>query len=423
MTERADRSTAIRISRQVQRRFVLGLQGLWPGRRCQGKAGVRTAIRACRRIQFDPLNVVGRNQDLVLASRVLDYLPEHLEATLYRDRSAFEFGGTVTIFPRESLRLQRSWILNEGLPARWEKWGGQNTAVVRRVLAEVDRRGPLSAEHWQEGTRIENYRSSRMEGLALYYLWRRLDVLIHHREGDVKFYDRTERMFGRFEPPQTAEETVQDLALDTIRWQGLLGRFGVPYLRTPATGPGRPREKRQEVLRGLLANGQIREVSVEGENRPSFVLPGDFPLLEQVANETVPRGWNPLSVDPEAVFIGPLDITVARERARALFDFEYVWEVYKPASRRKWGYYVLPVLLGDRLIGRIAPVPQRSEGTLNIARAWWESGTDLQAIAEPVARGLLRMASGLGVDRVTLGAIGPPSLRESLAREIRHHAN
>ena len=414
---------AVRISKQVERQFVLGLQGLWPGRRWKGKAGVRNAIRICRRIQFDPLNVVGRNQDLVLASRVLDYLPEHLEATLYRDRSAFEFGGTVTIFPRESLRLQRSWVVNEGLPARWEKWGRQNTAVVGRVLAEVDRRGPLSTENWQEGTRTKNYRSSKAEGLALYYLWRRLDVLVHHREGDVKFYDRTEHMFGPFGAPQTAEETVQELALDTIGWQGLLGRFGVAYLRTPGAGPGRPREKRQKILRELMANSSLREVSVQGESRSSVVLTEDLPLLEQVANETVPRGWKPLSAEPEAVFIGPLDIIAARERAWALFDFEYVWEVYKPASRRKWGYYVLPILLGDRLIGRIEPVSHPSESALNIARAWWEPGTDLRAIAEPVARGLLRMARGLRVDRVTFGDVGPASVRESLAREIRHQEN
>lgn len=387
-----------------------------------GRAGVRAALQVCRRIQVDPLNVVGRNQDLVLASRVVGYRPELLDAALYRDRAAFEFGGTVTIFPRESLRFQRSWVLAEGLPLRWKEWGRQNVAVVRRVLAAIDQRGPVSAEHWTNGTRVKDYRSSRLEGLALYYLWRKMELLIHHREDEVKFYDRTERMFGPFQAPYSGEETIRQLALDTVGWLGLLGRFGIPYLRTRGAGPGQPREKRREILKELLKEGLISGVTIEGEREPSFVRVEDVPVLEQVAGETVPRAWRPLSPEPEAVFIGPLDIVAARERTRGLFDFEYVWEVYKPAPRRKWGYYVLPVLLGDRLIGRVEPVPNPARGSLHIARAWWEAGTDLSAIVGPMARGLHRMAEGLRTRDVTLGRVGSPAFRESLAREIRRQA-
>ncbi len=410
---------AVRISKQTERRFVLGLQGLWPGRRWKGRDGVRTAIRICRRIQVDPLNVVGHHQDLVLASRISGYRPELLSTALYQDRVAFEFGGTVSIFPRDSLQLQRSWVRREGLPARWEKWGKQNVAVAQRVLTEIDQRGPVCAQDWKEGTRVQDYRSSRIEGLALYYLWRKLDVLIHHREEEVKFYDRTERMFGPFEAPLSGDETIQNLALDTIGWQGLLGRFGIPYLRTPEAGADRPREKRRAILRGLLENGHVKEVHIEREREPSVVRVEDLPLLEEVAGGTVPRGWRPISSEPEAVFIGPLDIIAARDRARGLFDFDYVWEVYKPASRRKWGYYVLPVLLGDRLIGRVEPVVDRSQARLHISQAWWEAGVDLTTIVEPVARGLCSMARSVQAWGVTLGEVGPRSFRESLAREIR----
>lgn len=407
------------ISKETERRFVLGLQGLWPGRRWKGLPGVREALHACRRVQVDPLDVVGQNQDLVLASRVDGYRPSHLDTLLYDRREAYEFGGAVSIFPRGTLPLHYSWVHNEGLPVRWEKWYRENATTVRRVLKEIDDRGPVVPEDFESGVRVDNYRSSRLEGIALYVLWRRLDVMIHHREGNRKFYDRAENLFGPRPDPMARGETIDRTALETLTWLGMSGRYGVSYLRTNEDGRGRSKVTKRQIRQRLIDDGRLQPVTVFGEREPSVVQTDQIPLLEAVAAGEVPRAWKPLEDLPEAVFLGPLDIVVGRERAKTLFDFEYLWEVYKPAKKRRWGYYVLPVLVGDRLVGRIEPVLEGNNGALRVVRAWWETGTNVVEMIGPIARGLRRFVEYLEAGDIVLEDVGSHSLRDALRRELR----
>jgi uncharacterized protein len=409
----------VKISKQTERRFVLGSQGLWPGRRWKGSEGTRAAISECRRIQIDPLDVIGRNQDLVLASRVEGYQRTDLETLLYRDHAGFEHGGSVAILPRECLRLKLSWVHHFGLPARWERWYRENESKVRLVREEIHRLGPREARDYVDGERTENYRSKRVEGLALYYLWRRLEILIHHREGNRKFYDLTERMFEPLPTPLTKEETLEQLAFETISWLGISGHYGIAYLRTQEDGRGRSQVTKSQIRQRLIDNGRLAEVTIEGDLVSGVLATESLPILEELAAGEVPGAWRPLSEQPEALLIAPLDIVAARERARTLFDFEYLWEVYKPASKRRWGYYVLPVLLGDRLIGRIEPSFDRATDQLRIGKAWWERGIDLREVAESFARGLRRTAAGLGASKVRLGRVGPSSFKETLEELLR----
>lgn len=160
-------------------------------------------------------------------------------------------------------------------------------------------------------------------------------------------------------------------------------------------------------------------MTVEGEPESSVLRTQDRPLLEEVASGNVPRAWKPKSTEAEAVFLAPLDVVVARERARTLFDFDYLWEVYKPGPQRRWGYYVLPVLLGGRLIGRIEPTIDRVPAQLRIERAWWEAGVALVDVAEPRARGLRRTLEGLDGSTIRLGQVGPNSFKATLTDMVR----
>lgn len=397
---------------------MLGMQGLWPGRRWKGHEGLREALQQCRIVRVDPLDVVGRAHDLAFLSRVAVYKRSALDRILYEERAAFEHGGAVSIYPRELFRLHWSWVKNEGLPVRWEKWFAKNEGTVKRVRHELTTRGPLDAGEWAEGDRVVNYRSSRLEGLALYYLWRHFDVMIHHREGNHKFYDLTERMFGRPPEPWTKEETVDEMAFETMSRLGLSGPEGLPYLRTNEDGRGRSKVTKQQIRQRLIDDGRLAEVEVEGERHPSVLRSDMLGALETVNAGGVPGPWKPLSGEQEAVFIAPIDITIANRRSQVLFDFEYLWEVYKPAGRRRWGYYVLPVLLGDRLIGRIEPTHDRETGQLRIARAWWEEGVSLSEVPRPFALGIRRLLQFLGTDSVFLGDVGPARFRDAVRREV-----
>jgi uncharacterized protein len=409
---------SMRISKETERRFVLGLQGLWPGRRWRRREGIRNAISTCRRVQVDPLDVVGRHQDLVLSSRVADYRSADLDTLLYRERAAFEHGGNLDIYPRDRLALQWSWVHHEGLPVRWEKWGRANAAAVRRVRQQIDRHGASEARDWVDGQPVDDYRSRRREGMALHYLWRRFEVMVHHREGNRKFYDLTERLFGSLPVTFPREETRDRLALETLGWLGISGRYGIQFLRTNEEGRGRSRVPKRQIRDRLVADGRLAEVWVDGAREPSVLRAEDRPLLDAVAHGEVPKAWRPLTTESETVFLGPHDIVAAHGRARELFGFEYLWEGYKPVAHRRWGYYVLPILLGDRLIGRIEPRFDRGTHELRVERAWWEDGVDLRPVVGPFARGIGRTAGVLGAAAVRLGDVGPSSFRTAVREQL-----
>lgn len=128
--------------------------------------------------------------------------------------------------------------------------------------------------------------------------------------------------------------------------------------------------------------------------------------------------WRPIEDESEVVFLAPIDVTIANGRSRRLFDFEYLWEVYKPASKRRWGYYVLPVLFGDRIIWRIEPAFGKEDGCLHIARAWWEPGVDLCEAATPFARGINRLARFLDARSAVIEDVGPPRFMVAVRRRI-----
>jgi uncharacterized protein len=406
------------ISKATERRMVLGLQGLWPGWRWRGARSLGTALAQIRAVQVDPLDVVGRNHDLVFASRVRDYRPADLDRLLYGRRAGFEYGGAIDILPRELLRLHRSWVLHQGLPTRWEAWERAHASTVARVRAAVAERGPLDARAWPGGERGTDFRSGTEEGVALYLLWRKLDLMIHHREGMRKVYDLTERLFGALPEPIPADDLLAEFALERLRWLGLSGHYGIQYLRTIEAGRGRTKRTKRQVRQELVDAGRLTEVQVVGERMTSVVRAEDAPLLDAVGAGEVPRAWRPVDDTREVRFLAPLDIVSSRGRAAGLFDFEYLWEVYKPAPKRRWGYYVLPVLLDDRIIGRIDPSFDRRRGALSLDRVWWEPGADLTDAAVPFARGIGRVARRLGARSVRIGRIGPPPFRADVRRAL-----
>lgn len=394
------------------------MQGLWPGRRWRGYDGVRSAIQNCRIIRIDPLDVVGQAHDLALLSRVTGYERHDLDRLMYEERAAFEHGGSISIFPREQLRLYWSWVKNEGLPLRWERWYTKNTAVVKRVTREIAGRGPLGTGELIGGKKVDDYRSSKLEGLALYYLWRHFDVMIHHRENNRKFYDLTERMFGALPDPLSRDATRSEMALETMSRLGMSGQEGLRHLRTSEDGRGRSSLSKRQLRQRLVDDGRLTEVEVEGERQPAVLRTDALKLLEAVVADEVPRQWRPIDSDVEAVFMAPIDVTIANGRSKVLFDFEYLWEVYKPAGKRRWGYYVLPVLCGDRIIGRIEPAFGKEDGRLSIIRAWWEQGTDLSEVAMPFARGIMRLARFLDARSVVIKDVGPPKFQSAVKRGI-----
>jgi uncharacterized protein YcaQ len=135
-------------------------------------------------------------------------------------------------------------------------------------------------------------------------------------------------------------------------------------------------ETKKILLADLIASGELLPVRIDGVRGIRHVVADELPLLRRAEAE-VAAGTEPGGVVSGVAFLGPLDPLVwDREFLRALYGFDYVWEVYVPAVKRRWGYYVLPVLFGDRLVGRIELRADRKAGILRIVGAWWEEGFD-----------------------------------------------
>ena len=159
------------ISKLAARRFVLGQQGLWPGRRWAGKRGTAEAIRAIESVQLDPLQVIARSQDIVLWSRVIDYRPEYLDELLYQDRQYFDYGDSLFVYPMEELPAWRLHMDRRKTSVRWADFAATHGDLLDAMRATIRERGPLGNRDFAGGERVTSGRGSKDTALALYYLW------------------------------------------------------------------------------------------------------------------------------------------------------------------------------------------------------------------------------------------------------------
>jgi len=198
-------------------------------------------------------------------------------------------------------------------------------------------------------------------------------------------YDLVERLFPAELLATRVPERDQRMhrLLSRYRAHGLLGSGGQSELWY---GTGRNVRERAELRAELVATGRLVPVQVEGVKGERFVVGDEIPILEQAERELA-AGDPPGGVEPGVAFMAPLDsFCWDRNLLRSLFDFDYVWEVYVPAAKRRWGYYVLPILYGDRLVGRIEPRIDRKAKTLRVVGLWWEPGFD--PLTDGFARGV-----------------------------------
>lgn len=397
------------IANEVARRYLLGQQGLWPGRRWAGKAGAAEAIHQLGAVQIDPLNVVARSHDLVLWSRVAGYEPAHLDALLYQDRAFFDYGGLLMIYPMAELPYWRTHMRRRLDQPRQQAFAAEHGALLDEVRAALRQRGPLANRDFAGNARVSSYRARKDTGLALYHLWLTGELMTHARRGFERLYGFREDVA----PAEHAWEATTDDAerffarkslsslIDASAWAGTFAYRAERRL-------GRAEARRW--LDELVAAGEAAMVQIEGRSAPCYLPAADLPLLEELANGEIPAAWRPLgpTTEEEVTFLAPLDAVLDRARLRWLFGFEYLWEVYKPAAQRRWGYYTLPILYGDRFVARLDPKLDRATGTLVINGFWSEDDaiTRNPAFTAALDRGLARFATFLGADRIAGEAIG-----------------
>src|SRR5690554_1135591 len=246
------------ISQQVARRFVLGQQGLWPGRRWTHPNGTALAMRAVEHLQLDPLNITARSQDLMLHARVDGYEPEAWQEPAYSQRQFFDWGAWLAVRPMDELPYFRTHMLEAAAAPRQREWAGTHAALLDEMRQVLRDEGPVSNRDFdmKNRQRVDSYRGRKDSAVALYYLWTVGEVMIHSRNRFERTYDLTERIApAEFITEKPAHEVERFMMLKGVAFHGLRDSSGsYPVTGAMYAAPAKA------LLQELTLDGLLTEV-------------------------------------------------------------------------------------------------------------------------------------------------------------------
>ena len=365
------------ITRQQARQFILAKQGLIGAYRFSGKDGAYEYVHQAGCIQYDPVDVCGKNAELTLQSRVKGFSKSMLHELLYEDRKLVDYADKeLSIWPSEDwpcFTSYRERSIRSGKTFKGLK------SLETKALNYIRENGPVcsddlpiegeifwhSSMHWSGNWQ----KKSQAARSVLEQLYTDGVLIIHHKKGSRKYYDLAERylpesLLKAKEPFRNEDEFIAWRVLRRIGAVGLLWDKN----STAFLGIGINAEMRKNVLDKLTHEGKVCPVMVEGIKQPFYYRSEDDPLMRLIVDGEA-------DLKPRMSFIAPLDpLMWDKALILALFDFQYSWEIYTPAVKRKYGYYTLPVIFGDRFVGRIEAVPDRKSGVLEVKGLWLETG-------------------------------------------------
>ncbi|AZN41018.1 winged helix-turn-helix domain-containing protein [Paenibacillus albus] len=378
------------ITKQQARRFLTYYHGLSEKNSdLEGKAGIMAFIERVGSIQFDPLNVVGMNHELVLQARIPQFDRAMLRQLLYEDRLLFDqWDKCMSIVP------VTDWPYFARFRRQHEAWCSSNQDTVNQVYSEIETRGPLCSSDLDYAEKVDwGWGPTRLSRAALEGMYYAGSLVVHHKVGTRRFYDLAKRcipetLYAESDPIEADE---QYFAWNVLRRVGSIGLLWNRPSDAWIGIRGMKSRNRNDAFKQLLASGQLIEVHVEGVAYPLYIRARDLGLFErsmEVSDDSMKR----------TSLLAPLDNFMwDRALIKELFDFEYRWEVYKPAAEREYGYYVLPVVYGDQLVARVEFANQRKKSPLTILNWWWERDLTVDAaMRDTVVECLERFAAYLG---------------------------
>jgi uncharacterized protein len=416
----------ITISKQTYRRFLIGSQGLWPGRRYENVKGVETALRQIEALQLDPLTMVARSQDIAMYGRVINYKPEMLYQMAYEKRQAFDYGNWLAMYPMHEFPYWRLPMKNyEARGMRYESFKHPPKDLIKFILKALKDNGPMGNRDFEGNAFKEwSYRGRKDTAVGLFYLWLTGEVMISHRKGFDRFYDLRERVVPKkYDYVASVKDSEIHFAKKTIAMANAMREKRFHYdWKYSIQRNTMPVNEAQKKLDELFENKTITRFQMEGSKDNWITLSENIKYFADLEAGRIPKKWEALdtTTDEEVTLLAPLEMVSARGRAKLVFNFEYVWEVYKPEHQRKWGYYVLPILYGDDLVARLDPKLDRTTMTLHILNFWLEDDTVPDSkFADALAKGLTRFAKMIDAKKIDLRGIKMTKLRSHLKEKVK----
>ena len=389
-------SEMLSVSRAQARQFILSKQGLLGKHRFAGRDGAYAYVRQAGCIQYDPVDVCGRNAELTLQSRVKGFTRQTLDDLMYKDRLLVDYADKeLSIWPRED------WPYFSGYRERSKAHGACFEGMAeleKRAVSYIEQNGPVSSDTLPLEGKIVWHSSMHWSGnwsgqspaarSVLEQLYTDGTLLIHHKSGTRKFYDLTSRHFGK-ELLSAANPCADES--DFLKWRVLrrIGAVGLLWNRRSDAflGISMTAPERDGAFAALEEEGRIVKVQAEGIRSALYMRSEDLRLMESVLAGTA-------DLRARLEFLAPLDPMLwDRKLIEALWDFRYSWEIYTPAEKRRYGYYVLPMLHGENLIGRVEAAADRKNKVLTVKNIWYEDGVrQTKKLNDAVSGALKRLA-------------------------------
>jgi uncharacterized protein YcaQ len=403
------------ISTEAARRIAVVAQMLDERPPHADRMSMMRCIRQLRCLQLDPTNAVARSHQLVLWSRLGNYDTADLDELCYSDRKLFEYWAHAA-----SIVLMDDYPIHRGLMTRylkgdtaWEeqtrRWIETNNGLRRTILTRLRREGPLPSRALSDtsklGWRSTGWTSGRNVGRMLDILWAQGKIMVSARAGGQKLWDLAERVIPEHARRDRLSEgqRTRRAALASLR---ALGVGTEQDIRNHFVRGRYPQLRR--VLTSLVKEGEIERVIVRGSSADWFVHRDDASLLESLDED---------HHGSLTTLLSPFDNLICdRNRTERLFDFHYRIEIYVPKQKRRYGYFAMPILHGDRLIGRIDPLFDRKSHALRINSAHAEPGRSKSASEDgaAVAAAITDLAGFLGATSIEMGRELPPGWSRSL---------
>ena len=401
----------MKISRHTARRMALTAQGLDGGWTLpEGKEGVARAVERLGYVQIDTIAVVERSHHKVLWTRCPDYAPEMLDELQSQDRRVFECWTHAASYApmihyRYYLRRMRASAQRE----RVRRWREENAGLIDYVLGRIREEGALASSDFEAPDDFEpgtwwNWKPAKS---ALEVLFDSGELMISGRRNFQRLYDLRERVLPDWvdttEP--SLEEEHRFRVCEALRAQGIAARRDLRH-------GGQSMAVLERTLNELQEAGEVAALEVEGLKEPHYALVDTLEKIETEGALEMNDGTLPL--------LSPFDNAIIwRDRLTRLFDFEYSLECYVPRDKRRYGYFTLPILWGERFIGRLDPKADRKTCALIVRNLVLEPDVkDPGALMPALAVRLHEYAAFNGCARVIVEATDPPRLREVLTRAL-----
>ncbi|MBD2868769.1 winged helix-turn-helix domain-containing protein [Paenibacillus arenilitoris] len=396
----------VKTTKRALRRFLLERQALLhppEDRPASAEALSRRVLDMIRHlecVQIDPVSAVRPNQHLTLAARIGGYEPGILNELL-RGGELFEYiANAACVIPMEDYPVFEPTRLL--MKRKLQPYIDQIRPVAEQVLKRLEDEGPLPAKSFDSDQRVHGYwdnvnAKTKATSHALNLMMDAAQIRIVGREGNQRLFAVT----GRSVPAELLRQAESIGRAEAL--EAMLQKYFRAYR---VFEPGDPRlgwqrlsakERREAIERRLLA-GEIAKVEVEGLNKPYYMLASD---RDRLAAQEDAAGKE---TEGTVRFLPPLDnLLWSRSRLEDLFGFEYRWEIYTPAVKRKYGYYAMPILAGDRLIGRMDPRLDAKQGHLTVQLLQIDPEVDYaDGLRESVHRALESFARAHGADTVSI---------------------